>query len=77
MRNDTVSQQLAEGMETGPISPESDDIDYFPTPHRELIRQPGSARKPSRNVWKSCWASTTAGRHGRAENATPGVCFAA
>ena len=41
MRNDTVSQQLAEGMETGPISPESDDIDYFPTPHRELIRQAG------------------------------------
>ena len=38
MRNDTVSQQLAEGMETGPGS---DDIDYFPTPHRELIRQAG------------------------------------
>ena len=38
MRNDTVSQESREGMETGP---ESDDIDYFPTPHRELVAAAG------------------------------------
>jgi hypothetical protein len=38
MRNDTVSRESREDMEMGPGS---DDIDYFPTPHRELIRQAG------------------------------------
>jgi hypothetical protein len=38
MRDDTVSQESTEGTETGP---ESDDIDYFPTPHRQLVAVAG------------------------------------
>ena len=38
MRNDTVSQESAARAETGPTS---DDIDYFPTPHRELVAAAG------------------------------------
>jgi hypothetical protein len=38
MRNEAVSQESTEGMETGP---ESDDIGYFPTPHRELVAAAG------------------------------------
>jgi hypothetical protein len=37
MRNDTVSQESAEGMETGPINPTSDDEVIFSTPNRQRI----------------------------------------
>ena len=36
MRNDTVSQESPEGMETGP-----DDEPVYSTPHRELVTTAG------------------------------------
>ena len=41
MRNDTVSQESPDGMETGPIKPESDDEIIYSTPHRELVAAAG------------------------------------
>ena len=66
MRNDTVSQESPDGMETGPIKPESDDEITYSTPHRELVAPPAAWRGRNRNVWRGTQPPER-------PNATPGL----
>jgi hypothetical protein len=45
MRNGTVSQESADGMETGPIKPEPDDEVIAYTAHRQLVILAGNCAR--------------------------------
>ena len=48
------------------------------SPRRPTVARssrPASVRELNSSGWKGCWAWRTAGRHGRAENPTPGGIF--
>jgi hypothetical protein len=76
MWNEAVSQESAEGMETGPIEPESDDEVVAYTAHRRLVILAGKCAQ-AEQLGKATRASGRSDATARLKRRPPGVCFAA